>query len=228
VARSSGALTLAEEVDVHRFFALWFRIALVLLPSVGVMAAEPGMCLSDAEAELLDLVNQYRADNALPAVAWSRSLTEVAQWHVWDLVNNTPDAGLTCNLHSWSDQGVWSPVCYTPDHASADGMWDKPSEITGGFYWANGYEIAVEGTDDPAVALSSWQGSPPHNDVILNNGVWASLVWRAIGAGILGGHAVVWFGEIDDPRGGLVACNLWVFHDGFEDGHTMHWSQTVP
>ena len=32
-----------------------------------------------------------------------------------------------------------------PVHAQAPGMWNKPSEITGGLYSAYGYEIAVAG-----------------------------------------------------------------------------------
>ena len=213
---------------MHRILSIALPIAFVLFASAAALAEDPGECLSDAEAELLDLINQYRADNSLPPVPWSKSLTAVAQWHVWDLATNHPEDEVNCNLHSWSDQGVWSPVCYTPDHANAAGMWNKPSEITAGVYWANGYEIAVEGTSSPAVALALWQGSAPHNDVILNQGIWTSSVWRAIGAGIFNQFVVVWFGTLADPNGSLVACSQWVFHDGFESGGTLNWSTTVP
>lgn len=213
---------------MHRTLATALLSALVLLPGAAAVAADPGECLSDPEAELLNLINQYRADNTLPPVSWSRSLTEVAQWHVWDLVTNHPEDDFNCNIHSWSDQGVWTPVCYTPDHANAAGMWSKPSEITSGVYWAYGFEIAVEGTASPAVALALWQGSAPHNDVLLNQGVFSGAVWRAVGAGILDQFVVVWFGELADPAGSLLACSQWVFHDGFESGDTLGWSTTVP
>lgn len=213
---------------MNRTLSMTLLTALVLLPSAASLAEDPGECLSDAEAELLNLINQYRADNMLPPVPWSKSLTEVGQWHVWDLFTNHPEDDFNCNLHSWSDQGVWSPVCYTPDHANAAGMWNKPREITAGVYGSNGFEIAVEGTVSPAVALAIWQGSAPHNDVLLNQGIFAGVEWRAIGAGILDQFVVVWFGELADPNGSLVACSQWVFHDGFESGGTSSWSTTVP
>jgi len=45
--------------------------------------------------------------------------------------------GGSCNLHSWSDArpDLWVGMCYTSDHANADLMWSKPSEITGGIYF---------------------------------------------------------------------------------------------
>jgi hypothetical protein len=48
-------------------------------------------------------------------------------------------------------------------------------------------------------ALSSWKGSPLHHAVIVNSGVWARIRWKAVGVGIYGSYAVVWFGEEADP-----------------------------
>jgi len=202
----------------------------ILSTSMFAVAAEPGDCLTAEEGQLLELINQYRVDEGHAAVPWSKSLTEVAQWHVWDLETNNPDASISCNMHSWSDQGIWTPVCYTADHANAAGMWAKPSEITGNVYSAPGYEIAYFGGagTTPQGALAAWQGSSGHNDVILNQGIWASRdPWPAMGAGIFGGYAVVWFGDMTDPRGGIATCGDGIFSDGFEAGHTGSWTATV-
>ena len=67
-------------------------------------------------------------------------------------VDNKPDAPPECNLHSWSDKGPWSACCYTPDHAQAQCMWDKPSELTN--YPGNGYEISAAGYDSAQAALA--------------------------------------------------------------------------
>lgn len=208
-------------------------LAFVVFGGTGA-AEDPGVCLTDDEAELLGMINQYRADNGLPPIPWSKSLSKVGQWHVWDLMTNKPDVD-SCNMHSWSGYGLtgpvyWTPVCYTPDHANADGMWDKPDEITGSVYYSNGYEIAVWWSNDisPSVALNWWKGSTPHNDVILNQGIWSGShnPWAAMGAGMLDNYAVVWFGDQTDPAGTIAACNE-VFNDGFEGGNTGEWSTTV-
>jgi uncharacterized protein YkwD len=143
------------------------------------------------EADLLELINQYRADNGLPAIPTSPSMMIVAQTHAEDLAINNPAVG-DCNLHSWSDAGPWTACCYTPDHAQAQCMWDKPRELTE--YLGDGFEISASGTATAASALGAWQGSPPHNDVILNAGIWVDYPWGAMGAGMHSGYAVVWFG----------------------------------
>lgn len=168
-----------------------------------------GACVTPAEAELARLINQYRAANGLPPIALSRSLTNVAQAHVIDLQDNRPNSGtdgrgLACNLHSWSNKGAWSPVCYTDDHAYASGMWSKPREITG-LYTDNGFEIALGGSDGyqatPEAALQAWQSSSGHNAVMLQQGTWSRMNWQAMGVGLYGSYAVVWFGVAADPQG---------------------------
>jgi hypothetical protein len=146
-------------------------------------------------AELVDLVNAYRQSEGLPVVPYSPSLSCVAVTHVHDLAEHPPQG--ECNLHSWSDAGDWSACCYTPDHAEAMCMWMKPQELTD--YPGYGYENAAAGAGTPEAALSMWQGSPPHNDVILNQGIWESHPWGAVGAGLYQGYAVLWFGEQSDP-----------------------------
>jgi hypothetical protein len=157
----------------------------------------PEDCSPDA-LELIALVNDYRAENALPAIPASPSLCTVATAHVNDLFDNSPHTQPGgCNLHSWSDQGPWTACCYTPDHAQAQCMWDKPGELT--IYTGNGYENAAAGVGSPAQALALWQSSQPHNEVILNLGIWAGYPWQALGADVYQGYAVLWFGAEADP-----------------------------
>jgi uncharacterized protein YkwD len=150
----------------------------------------PGEPTAD-EAELLELIDAYRAKNGLPSIPISTSMMIVAQTHAEDLAVNNP-VTRECNLHSWSDAGAWGGCCYTDDHAQAQCMWDKPRELTD--YVGDGFEIAASGTPTALSALTAWQGSPGHNDVIINAGTWADYPWNAIGAGMNNGYAVVWFG----------------------------------
>src|SRR5690606_16452247 len=94
----------------------------------------PGICLSDNEYELLNLVNDYRNDNGKASVTFSRVLNTVGQWHAEDaFLNSATIFAPPCNLHSWSNDmpHLWSQVCYTSDHTQASKMWDKPREISG-------------------------------------------------------------------------------------------------
>lgn len=152
-----------------------------------------------AETELYNLIMSYRAELELPEIPLSSSLSYVAQQHVNDLQENNPVTS-TCNLHSWSDNGNWTACCYTSDHAQASCMWDKPRELTE--YTGNGYEIAYysQANATPTGALNTWKNSPGHNNVIINAGSWTTQ-WKAIGVGIRGNYAVVWFGHEDDPAG---------------------------
>jgi uncharacterized protein YkwD len=178
-------------------------------------ATSPSVCLTPEEVELVRLVNEYRNQNGLPDVPASVSLTEVAHWHVIDLHENEPDSGtdsrgLACNMHSWSDQHpeLWTPVCYTNDHEYAEGMWDKPYEITDGVYSWTGYENAY-GTGGQATAegaLSAWKSSAGHNAVILELNIWSGSDWPAVGVGIYEHHAVLWFGDGTDPQGTVEPC----------------------
>lgn len=164
-------------------------------PSTSGDPPMPGEPSAD-EAELLELIDAYRAMNGLPSIPISTSMMIVAQTHAEDLAVNNP-VTRECNLHSWSDAGTWGGCCYTDDHAQAQCMWDKPRELTD--YEGDGFEISASGTPTALSALTAWQGSPGHNDVIINAGIWADYPWGAIGAGMNNGYAVVWFGVAADP-----------------------------
>ncbi len=164
-------------------------------------------CLSSEEEALAGLINAYRAENHLPPVPLSQSLTRVAQAHVHDLYENNPVTE-ECNLHSWSDKGNWTPVCYTADHKNASGMWLKPKEITNGAYPGNGYEIAYWHSAQATAegAFNAWKSSSGHNAVMIETGIWQEKDWGAMGIGIYQNYAVVWFGEKTDPLGSVTAC----------------------
>jgi uncharacterized protein YkwD len=156
--------------------------------------------LSKAEKELYDIMMEYRSELNLKPIPLSLSMTKVAQIHSKDLFENRPHGG-DCNMHSWSDKGDWTSCCYTSDHAQAACMWNKPKELTN--YEGNGFEIAAGSSSSsitPQLALSLWKNSPGHNTVIINSANW-TREWKAIGLGIVGGYATVWFGREEDPDG---------------------------
>lgn len=149
--------------------------------------------LEAEEEKLYRLINQYRAQNGLPAIPVSPSLTLVANRHVRDL-----EANLKTVTHAWSncpysgsDSNTWP--C----------MWKAPQRL-GTVYPGNGYENAHGGWGgyraSAQSALRSWQSSRLHNAVILNQGMW-NQPWKALGIGIYKNYAVLWFGRELDPAG---------------------------
>lgn len=176
-------------------------LALVLV-SCGVKVPTTAV-LSPEEEKLCRLINSYRKEKGLSGLKVSRSLTIVAQTHVRDLAKNYKRMKFfhpKINLHSWSGQGKWSRVLYTPNHNSAEGMWEKPSEITG--YKGSGYEISYysQAGADAEGALKAWKKSSGHNSVIVNLKDWAGSKWDCIGVGVYGDYACVWFGEKKDSE----------------------------
>jgi hypothetical protein len=183
----------------------------------GITSDAAAACLTPAEGELARLINEYRASLNLPPVQVSKSLTLVAQQHAWDSVTNgnawpPPPAGKTCNMHSWTgtvnpalQQGTWTAVCYTSDHANAEGMWNKPGQLAG--YPGIGVEnsFGSSGTASPAGALTAWQNSPGHNAVITEQNGWTRPA--AMGVGMNGGIAHLWFGYVADPAGEALLCS---------------------
>ena len=156
------------------------------------------MELSQAEQALYRRIMDYRKENGLPPIPPSRSLSFVAKLHVLDLESNTLPT--SANYHSWSSNGPWRSVNYTPDHRLSKFMWTKPSELTR--YRGNGYEIVHMNSESATCqgAFLAWKASGPHNAVLLNQGDWRRLDWGAIGVGIYGRYAAVWFGERTDPE----------------------------
>lgn len=204
-------------------------IATLLLALAGPALAQgvpvpsnTGNCLNTEEAALVQAVNAYRVQNgkaALPASYW---LSTTGQWHGWDLQANAPVGG-NCNLHSWSAAmpNLWQAVCYTPDHAQAAQMWAKPKQISLNRYTRNGYENAAVagGLMTASIALTAWQNSPAHREVILQQGAWAGVNFTGLGVGIVGNYAVLWFGDGTDPAGTMPECtgaSPAIYNNGFE------------
>ena len=170
----------------------------------------PEICLSETEMELYRIINEYRIKKGLPEVKLSVSLSFVARTHAEDQTRNFKD-GNRCNMHSWSNKGDWSSCCYTPDHKKAKCMWNKPRELTN--YTGDGYEISFYTTypySSPEAfakdALDGWKKSPGHNEIIVNKSIWKNVKWQAIGIGINGEYANVWFGKEEDSAGEPVKC----------------------
>jgi hypothetical protein len=181
---------------------------------------QPGDGLSELELALYGLIMEYRAENGLPSIPLSTALTATAGRHAADTMFNIWGAGLDlplgANLHSWSD------APYYGDHRAPEVMWDAPARI-GVDYASAGYEISAAGYASIEDALEGWKGSPSHDAVILNEGLWADVEFRAIGVGIerdrdvqsdYGGPAYgmpstvyhVWFGEAADLAGAPVVA----------------------
>ena len=160
--------------------------------------------LSEAEANLYYLINEYRESLGLSKLSFSKSLTSVARAHVKDSHDYTPrlqldDRGIQGNLHSWSNNGNWSGGAYTPDHEHAEIMWDKPSELTD--YKGSGYEISVYHSIgiDPKLALDLWKSSSGHNEVIIGANDWSFIT--TMGVAMDKNYSHVWFGGDEDPAG---------------------------
>ena len=184
-----------------------------------VIEALKVMGLTEKEAKLYYMINAYRESLGLPKLSFSKSLTEVARAHVRDSNTYTPEnqvdsRGIKGNLHSWSGNGIWTPVVYTSDHEYQDKMWSKPREITN--YTGNGYEISSwsSGMISPERALNLWKNSPGHNSImttqITGDADWSDL--KTMGVSIDGHYAHVWFGSDADPDGYYDVANYDVIH----------------
>ena len=148
--------------------------------------------LSEAEANLYYLINEYRESLGLSKLSFSKSLTSVARAHVKDSHDYTPrlqfdGRGIQGNLHSWSN------------NAHAQIMWDKPSELTD--YKGAGYEISVYHSIgiDPKLALDLWKSSPGHNEVIIGDNDWSFIT--TMGVAMDKNYSHLWFGGDEDPAG---------------------------
>jgi hypothetical protein len=213
LGRSSGGDTMlkmtSEPLSRRHFIKVVGKGMLALsLASPFLFACTPQDAgkMVEALAELATLINNYRAQNGLQAIPLSSCMTAVATAHVMDLNQYHPEKNCSDNTHSWSTSGKWKGGCYDPNNSATYLiMWDKPKEIANYaskgesvcYTPGTGYEIAMWGSGAVTAqnALNTWQGSPLHNDVILNKGMWSCAKWRALGAAMSGNYAVAWFGE---------------------------------
>jgi len=128
--------------------------------------------LSSYELALYQMIMEYRAGLGLDAIPLSAGLTITAGRHAVDSYHNIHRTGLQlpegANLHSWSDAPYFS------DHSAAEVMWDAPTRLNTG-YTDTGFEISASGFRNAAGAMAGWQGSPGHDDVMSNAGIWSAL-----------------------------------------------------
>lgn len=155
--------------------------------------------LDAAEYQLYELIMDYRASLGLRDIPLSESLTIVAGRHAVDQIYNL---GYYAG-HRWSDDPADDSANFKA--YTNEWMWRAPERLDTA-YRGNGFEISVGsgGPIDPQGALNSWINSQGHNDVITNQGVWSNYDWNAIGIGIHGNIAHVWFGAESDPWGAPV------------------------
>jgi hypothetical protein len=202
-------------ISDKKLFALVFLMLVTF--AFAAAAQDQQSPLNDREKKLADQINQYRTENGLSAVPITNSLTKVARTHIADLNTYHPDTKNygdgDCNTHSWSNHGDWTAVCYI-DSAQQLQMHNKPGEITG-IYDSNGYEIASWSSGEATAqsAINLWKSSSDHSDVILERNIWANSAWKAMGVGIEGNYAVVWFGMIEDPAGTVPTTNTLTSED---------------
>lgn len=204
-------MALSQHMKMTKLFTAVLIPGLILLLGLMRGIAQPpaipeDFCISDTELKLYNLINDFRRSNNLSAIPLSRSLSYVARLHVNDLHYNRPDTA-HCNLHSWSDKGIWAECCYGRDIFNNTCMTSKPRELTG--YKGNGYEIAFwENLDAvPEIVLDLWTAEPASYNLILNSGQWNEMNWKALGVGMQSGYAVAWFGMDEDPEKGVKICD---------------------
>ena len=162
-------------------------------------------CIHSNEMELYLRINEYRKQYHLPPIPLSKSLSHVAALHAKDLFLNHPDQG-TCNFHSWSNKGTWTPFCYPKDEGKKLSVWDKPRELTK--YPSKAYEI-VYWENNPLVTdtiIMVWKTEDYFNSFLLNTGKWLGKSWNAIGIAVYENYACAWFGEVADPEGETWVC----------------------
>jgi len=154
--------------------------------------------LSEVETRILGMINSYRKLNKLPEIPISRSLMTVAGIHAEDLMLNRPDTGI-CGLHSWSDKGTWAACCET-DISTKSCFETKAMELAS--YKGKSVEMVFRLKKEmtgPNI-FQMMEKSTKAMDIILQKGDYAKRPWKAIGAGISGAYAVIWFGEDIDNQ----------------------------
>lgn len=84
-------------------------------------------------------------------------------------------------------------------------MNQKPSELSG--YKFKAFEMVYSGNEGASAmeAFELWAQIALTNDYILNTGKWTKE-WKAIGIGIYGDYACMWFGEGIDKEGNFRDC----------------------
>ncbi len=154
-------------------------------------------CLTKEEKKIADMVNKHRRTKGLPAVKISKSLSYVARKHTAQMNHHFKEL-----THSWKGCN------YDRDYNC---MWKQPKQLTG--YPGHGFEIAYgywrsdgKARATAEDAMKMWIKSKGHHDVMVNRSHWKRNKWNAMGVGISGGYAAVWFGMETDTKGTPAVC----------------------
>jgi uncharacterized protein YkwD len=137
--------------------------------------------LSDDEAALLSLINDYRVQNGLSPLGVSPTLSAAARWMSEDMAE-----------HNYLGH--------------IDSLGRDPSERVAAFGYTGGSmrgEIARGGSPTPEGAFEAWRNSPGHNAVMLTSGFVVAGVGKAVDLeSYYGWYWTVDFGDYDDSSSG--------------------------
>lgn len=155
--------------------------------------------VNQSEKELYRLVNEYRAQNNLPPIPLSDSLSIVANRHLLDLILNIKSLthGWSNCLYDIKNKDTWNCVFESPKRLKVD-------------YAGKGFENLYRnngGNAMPALALEAWKKSAMHNALILNLNNWKDIKFDAFGIAINGQYAALWFGSSSGIKDGLKNSN---------------------
>lgn len=186
----------------------FFLFSIVISTSTSAQKSKipSDFCISQDEYELFQLINDYRLAYGLPKIPLSKSLSFVAKTHVKDLsVYYNPKSN--CNMHSWSKNGTWVPICFPEEQSKKNNVWLKAKEIVG--YSSEAYEVTYWSNvaNQPNNIFGFWSEQKPSSDMLFNKGQWANSSWNAIGIGIKNGYAVAFFGKAIDAELNTVICS---------------------
>eukprot|EP00914_Ancora_sagittata_P009741 GHVO01018484.1.p1 GENE.GHVO01018484.1~~GHVO01018484.1.p1 ORF type:complete len:275 (+),score=35.86 GHVO01018484.1:38-826(+) len=160
------------------------------------------------EVNVLNLINEKRADANLATLTVSQTLNRAAFYHTENNMRTSPVDVQDCvSLHSWlgaSHETVpYESCCYDNDSYC---MWFKPMELSGYYFTALSFEISqysswsyFEHGED--FIVNGWVKSDGHRALMLNEGAWAGYSWKHMGVSITQHFAHVWFTDHIDPFG---------------------------
>jgi uncharacterized protein YkwD len=152
--------------------------------------------ISTHENDLYRIVNDYRAQNNLPPIPISESLSMVANRHLLDLIINVKSF-----THGWSNCAY-----EVSNQKTWDCVFESPKRLNSG-YSGRGYENLYRtksGSANAVLALESWKKSDLHNSLILNLKTFKDIKFDAFGVAINGQYAALWFGSSPNIANGEV------------------------
>lgn len=184
---------------------------LIIFLNVGIKIASAqdsipdDFCITEKEVALYNLINNYRKSVGLNEIPLSKSLSYVAKTHTLDLDINKPDTN-TCNFHSWSSKGKWTPCCFEKEIKDKSCMLNKPTELTK--YPGPAYEIVYWENKQASAekAFKQWKETSASRAVLSNYKDWENYSWNAMGVWIHKGFAIAWFGESEDVERETKVC----------------------